>query len=142
MSKELVSIRLSGHILEVLESQAGRLGLSITQLVRRIVFDWSHHVSWGSPDEVDYPLWWSDVPPVDQLSYALLSWLRSPEIHVSLSSGDDLLQLRAECDRLRDDVQRLQRLLDRSEMLYAQECTLNLSLQDQLSALGVKKRRR
>lgn len=141
MAKSSVTIRFAETTSEVLEDQAAKLGLSIPRLCRRIVFDWCHHVQYGAPDEEDFPLWWSDAPPADQLPYALLAWLRSPQIHVSFSSGDDVQQLRDECDRLREDVQRLEGLLDRSQRLYAQECAINMSLQDQLRSLGVKVRR-
>lgn len=79
--------------------------------------------------------------PRDDLFMALRSFLRSPEVGVKLTSGDDVQQLRAalgdlqaQLDRATAEVQRLQRL-------YITECSVSLSLQDELRSLGVRRRR-
>lgn len=138
---EVISVRVPQSIYETLVAEAAKLDWPVSQLARRILVDWSLHVMRGPPDEKDFPLFWSDAPPAEQLPYALLNWLRSPEIHIKLSPGDEIQQLRSEAASLQAQVEKLKSQLQRAEMLYAQECTISMSLQDQLRSLGVKFRR-
>lgn len=71
----------------------------------------------------------------------LVRWLRSPEIHITVSDADDVQRLQAEVEQLHSQVDDLMVQLQRTQSLYAQECMINLSLQDELSSLGVRRRR-
>jgi len=71
----------------------------------------------------------------------LVRWLRSPEVHITVSPAEDVQRLESEVERLQSQVDDLMVQLQRVQMLYAQECTVNMSLQDQLRAAGVKLRR-
>lgn len=78
---------------------------------------------------------------ISPLFSALLNWLHSPEVHITVSSADDVQRLEAQVEFLQSQVDDLMVQLQRVQMLYAQECTVNMSLQDQLRSLGVKVRR-
>lgn len=78
---------------------------------------------------------------ISPLFSALLNWLHSPEVHITVSSADDVQRLEAQVEFLQSQVDDLMVQLQRAQMLYAQECMVNMSLQDQLRSLGVKHRR-
>lgn len=72
---------------------------------------------------------------------ALVHWLQNPEIHISVSNGEDVQQLLADVERYQSQVDDLMFQLQRVQSLYAQECALNISLEDSLRALGVRRGR-
>lgn len=78
---------------------------------------------------------------LSSLAAELVRWLRSPEVHIKVSNADDVQRLQAEVEQLHSQVDDLMVRLQRTQSLYAQECALNMSLQDQIRSLGVKLRR-
>lgn len=70
---------------------------------------------------------------------ALVAWFRSPEIRFSPS--DEVLALRSQVQELQAQVVKLEADATRAQTLYAQECVINLTLEDELRALGVRRRR-
>lgn len=78
---------------------------------------------------------------ISGLASALVTWLRSPEVHVRYTPSDEVLALRAEVEQLRGQVDKLQTQLTRAEVRYAQECIINLRLEDELRDHGVRRRR-
>lgn len=69
----------------------------------------------------------------------LVVFFRSPEIRFSPS--DEVLSLRSQVKELQAQVTKLEAEAIRAQTLYAQECVINLTLEDELRALGVKRRR-
>ena len=78
---------------------------------------------------------------VSSLVSALTSWLRDPHLRVVITPGDDIVRLRSELDDMSSQVDQLRVRLQRTEALYGQEVSLNLSLEDELRSLGIRRRR-
>lgn len=66
------------------------------------------------------------------LEVALLAWLRSPAVRLSVSSGDDIQALREEIERLSAELVKKEADRQRLEALYTSECLVNLRLEDEL----------
>lgn len=69
----------------------------------------------------------------------LVVFFRSPEIRFSPS--DEVLSLRSQVKDLQAQITKLEAEAIRAQTLYAQECVINLTLEDELRALGVRRRR-
>lgn len=76
---------------------------------------------------------------LSDLLEVLVAWFRSPEIRFSPS--DEVLSLRAQVQELQAQVVKLEADATRAQTLYAHECVINLTLEDELRALGVRRRR-
>lgn len=72
---------------------------------------------------------------------ALTEWLRHPRIELSVTPSEKVQRLQSEIEGLQSQVDDMQVELQRVQRLYAQECAYNLSLEDELRALGVRRRR-
>lgn len=77
---------------------------------------------------------------LSDLVEALVLWLRRPEVRYTPS--DELLALRSQVAELQAECERLERAATRAQVLYGQECVINLTLEDELRALGVRRGRR
>lgn len=69
------------------------------------------------------------------LEAALLSWLRSPSVRLSVSAGDDIQALRSEVERLTLALSKKETERQRLENLYTSECLVNLRLEDEIRKL-------
>ena len=69
------------------------------------------------------------------LESALLAWLRSPSVTLSVSAGDDVQALRIEVERLTEALRRKELERQRLENLYTSECLVNLRLEDEIRKL-------
>ena len=69
------------------------------------------------------------------LEAALLSWLRSPVVRLSVSAGDDIQALRSEVERLTLALTKKETERQRLENLYTSECLVNLRLEDEIRKL-------
>lgn len=145
MSTVPLTVRLPRSVYDRLMSEAVDEGdYSPSVLARHILTDWVQHIEFGAPGEVTFARFWSDARPQaqpDDVASALVEFLRSPLISVKLSSGDDLQELRSELAELQAQYEKASLELQRVQNLYASECVLNISLEDQLRALGVRWRR-
>lgn len=135
--------RVPPSVYECLEAEAVKLGWTVSNLARKILVDWVHHVKYGPPDEKDFPLFWSDAPPSDppDLAFALVSWLQNPRIDIFLTPGEEVLQLRQQVKEFETRIDKLQIDLQRAQDLYGQECVINLELEDLLRMHGIRRRR-
>lgn len=72
---------------------------------------------------------------LSDLETALLAWLRSPSVTLSVSAGDDVQALRIEVERLTEALRRKELERQRLENLYTSECLVNLRLEDEIRKL-------
>lgn len=72
---------------------------------------------------------------LSDLENALLAWLRSPSVSLSVSAGDDVQALRIEVERLTEALRRKELERQRLENLYTSECLVNLRLEDEIRKL-------
>lgn len=72
---------------------------------------------------------------LNDLEAALLAWLRSPSVRLSVSAGDDVQALRTEVERLTEALRRKEVERQRLESLYTSECLVNLRLEDEIRKL-------
>lgn len=71
----------------------------------------------------------------------LARFLQHPEVHVVFTPSDEVFQLRNEITALREEVAALEAKATRAEVLYSQECVINLRLEDELRSAGIRLRR-
>lgn len=71
----------------------------------------------------------------------LARFLQHPEVHVVFTPSDEVFQLRNEIAALRKEAADLKAKATRAEVLYSHECVINLTLEDELRAAGIKLRR-
>lgn len=71
----------------------------------------------------------------------LARFLRHPEIHVVFTPSDEVIRLRNEIQALKSDLSALESRATRAEVLYSQECVINLTLEDELRSSGIRLRR-
>lgn len=145
MSTVPLTIRLPQSVYDRLTSEAVDEGdYSPSVLARHILVDWVQHIEFGAPGENDFARFWADARPQaqpDDVASALVKFLLSPQISVKLSSDDDVQALRSELSELQAQFEKASLELQRFQSLYAHECNLNLALEDQLRALGIRRRR-
>lgn len=142
MSTIPLTIRLPRSVYDRLTSEAVDEGdYSPSVLAQHILADWVQHIEFGAPGENDFARFWADARPQaqpDDVASALVKFLLSPLISVKLSSDDNVQALRSE---LQAQFEKASLELQRFQSLYAHECNLNLALEDQLRALGIRRRR-
>lgn len=68
---------------------------------------------------------------LESLSNSLCHWLEDPCITVRMAQDEELVELRLEVERQRQELLRLRNM-------YAQECSINMRLQDILRQHGIK----
>lgn len=71
----------------------------------------------------------------------LARFLQHPEVHVVVTPSDEVLELRGEILTLKAALADLEVRATRAEVLYSQECVINLTLEDELRAAGLRRRR-